>query len=261
MMGIGHDDVESEECTLVLVRCVEYSTSVKRTLAMVRGIFPRARVVAVPDRLNETHDFPSGLEILPLTAEKLDELNLFHKRGEIGWSCGDYALYLALSLRWTNAWVLEPDVLVSEAAYPLLTYYDATQTDLITTDFRVAENEWSWRSRLEDAADVSEVAACFFPLTRVSRRLATKCLNFRQELTDRLNQNPDLWVPNDESVVATVSSSGFTVVDLKSRHPSYFERWSWGGQPYGLSTLASPTVPFIAHPVTWEATVDGQHSS
>ncbi|NMF31969.1 hypothetical protein HF851_06715 [Corynebacterium ammoniagenes] len=190
-------------------------------------------VIAVPDLMNiPVREHQGILEqfsvaTCPLTQDFVNEngLTFWNDQRRTGWACGDYVLYRALSKKWDYAWIIEPDVYFLYEAISLLPKLSDSTTDLITTNFWRASNEWYWRKPLEDVMPGIDVHAMGFPLSRVSRSLAEKAFEFRQHVVSISNAGSR--VPNDESILATTAFvNGFTTLDLKKQYPNIFTYWS-----------------------------------
>jgi len=167
----------------------------------------------------------------------------------VGWKCGDYCYYVALEREWEYLWLVEPDVAFVNGASDILVKADTSTADLIGTRIGQRNPSWPWAERLAKASDFAEIRAVFFPLTRVSRRLAVSLLEARRVISARLAADDTLRVPNDESVVATVAlESGASTLDLKAEHPEVFDLWTWGVK-FWRPDVEAQGRPLIAHPV------------
>lgn len=219
---------EAQEKTLIAIRCVEFSDAAARVADDMRFFFPYASVVFVSDQRSKPSEFPEGRNVLPITIPKLDALGLFHARENVGWICGDYCYYVALELEWDYLWLVETDVAFSGDAANVMREAHATDADLIGTRIGPRPPHWPWHARMLAASDCEATQGLFFPLTRVSRRLAEESLAERQKISTVLLENLDLRVPNDEVVIAsTALRLGLETLDLKALRPDAFKNWSW----------------------------------
>lgn len=237
---------------IMIIRCTEINPIVQKLHYALSQALPLTPIIYVIDAIVEPVARSNGAEAIEMTAPELDRLGLYHGDARTGWICGDYAYYMALQHEWQYAWLIEPDVYVNERAYACIQEVDQSRADFLTTDFHKAESSWSWKSRLEAIAESVQVHACFFPLTRASRRLVIECLRFRQTMTQTLQSRPELWTPNDESVMATVAASQFEVVDLQKLYPRTFRYWRWG-KSMKAQDLYHASEPTIAHPVHFQS--------
>ncbi|WP_149029421.1 hypothetical protein [Corynebacterium halotolerans] len=190
-------------------------------------------VVAVPDLMNVSESEHErvlagfSMETEPLTEKFVEEsgLTFWNDRRRTGWACGDYVFYRALGRAWDYAWIIEPDVYFLNGTPSLLPSLAELDTDLITTNFWQASENWYWRKPLADILPSTDVHAMAFPLARVSRRLAESAFELRKRLVSEAK--PGSRIPNDESVLATAAHmSDFTALDLKKKFPSEFRYWS-----------------------------------
>lgn len=214
--------------TLIAIRCIEFTHAASRVADDMKYFFPEANVVFLSDQRLKTVAFPEGRSALPITIPKLDALELFHTRENVGWICGDYCYYVALEHQWDYLWLVETDVAFSGDAASIMREANATDADLIGTRIGMRPPNWPWHARMLAASDFETTQGLFFPLTRVSRRLAEASLTERQKITKVLLANPELRVPNDEVVVAsTAQRLGLETLDLKVLSPDAFKNWSW----------------------------------
>ena len=190
-------------------------------------------VIAVPDLMNipaEQHQRileTFSTETCPITHDFVvnNGLTFWNDQRRTGWACGDYVFYRALCKNWDYAWIIEPDVYFLNDAMSLLTEFSESETDLITTNFWRASNQWYWRKPLEDALPGIDIHAMGFPLSRASRNLVEKSFAFRKHVVSVSNAGSR--VPNDESILATSAFiNGFTTLDLKKEFPEIFSYWS-----------------------------------
>ncbi|WP_394159319.1 hypothetical protein [Galactobacter valiniphilus] len=198
---------------------------------MVRDVLPLAEIVYVSDERSSAYAWPQSCDVIRMTNEALASAGLFHERENVGWVCGDYAYALLLERQWDFAWLIEPDVALVGTAAELVRQADAGDADLIGTRIgvRPAEWNWPWRDRwLHLRPTQDDVQGLFFPLTRLSRSLASAVLQTRQEMTEPLKMDESARVPNDEVVVATVAYyGGYQTLDLKQLSPELFDMWNW----------------------------------
>lgn len=241
---------ESVPRSIAIIRCTEVDPIVEHLTSTLSKALPSVQIIYVVDAIDRPAVKSDDALTIAMTASELDHLGLYHGDPRTGWICGDYAYYLALQLDWRYAWLIEPDVYINERATAQLREADQSNADLLTTDFHKAESGWSWKPRLETVTDSidTDTYACFFPLTRASRQLVSDCLLYRQSMTSTLRRRPELWTPNDESVVATVAASKYRVIDLLTTYPRTFRLWSWD-RPLRTADLAHVNEPTIAHPV------------
>lgn len=215
--------------TVVLIRCTQFDEQAARVASEVRsqmGIEP----IFVPDCLKDASrgdadKWPEGAKVVKLDQDLASRLELFTARERIGWLCGDYVLYAALSLDWDYAWVIETDVSLI-GAQSVFNDLDLIDDDLLACRYTFPTAAWEPYGRLKAVWPDAQVASITFPLVRVSRRLAEAALGERQRFTRILEKDRDLRVPNDESVIASVAREhGFTVTDLLEQYPEVFRFW------------------------------------
>lgn len=235
--------------TLIAIRCVDYSPAVEHTAEQMKSFIPGAEAVFVSDQRRGPQEFPDGLDVIAITDEKLDSLGLFHQRDNVGWACGDYCYYAALERQWDSLWLVEPDVGFFGDAGDIITKAHSSNADLIGVRIGDRDDDWAWHSRLKRVSNFTETKGVFFPLTRVSRKLAMKALDARQAMTANLLADPRSRVPNDESVVATVAiTAKMKTLDLKTLNPHAFEKFHWR-PPLRWADIEATGETLIAHPV------------
>lgn len=233
--------------TLVAIRAKEYSEEVENAVIMAKSIWPDNQVVVISDAIEKEEPFPKHLDVIYITKTVLDELQLFYLRDKIGWAAGDYAYLVALRRDWDFMWLIEPDVFVSEDMYGLLRNLADKPVDLIATNINKRNENWVWTQRLRATTQFHTITGAFFPLTRLSRRLAEEILPIRQEISGKLVLDETLKVPNDESVVGTVSSwKRLTTLDLKKEFPTEFLHFSFNVRSLREDLL---TKSGVYHPV------------
>lgn len=237
--------------SVVLIRCTHFDEQTARVASEVRsqmGIEP----IFVPDCLTDASrgdadKWPEGAKVVRLDQNLASRLGLFTARERIGWLCGDYVLYAALSLDWDHAWVIETDVSLI-GAREVFNELESHSDDLLACRYTFPSAAWEPYGRLKSVWPDAQVASITFPLVRVSRRLAEAALFERQRFTNILERNQDLRVPNDESVIASVARGGdYSVTDLLEHYPEVFRYWRTVVR-YPLSDLAERVqAPKIVH--------------
>ncbi len=242
----------------ILLRCVRPNSRVFDLIEQLKELEQSSeaeyKIFAVPDRLGQAFSEDDGIfeakgvTPLPLTGEFLEtsKLHYFEEKDRTGWACGDYVIYRALEYDWDYAWVVEPDVYFLNDSHRLIQRWDGLPQGLLATHIWPAAGNWMWRKQLQWFLPREQVYAMGFPLLRVSRSNAEKCLEFRQFITKNMPENAR--IPNDESIVATVSHrSGEGVLDLKQCHPEMFKFWSTAMR-YPIADLReNETAPLIVH--------------
>ena len=234
--------------TLIAIRCMSYTEDVKNVAKSMQFFFPDSDIIFASDQRMKHHEFPDGTDVIPMTNDKLDALGLFRSRENVGWICGDYCYYVALEREWDYLWLVEPDVAFGGDAATVMRRAEATEVGLIGTNIGVRPEGWKWATWLRASSDFDEARGVFFPLTRVSRRLAEAALNERQKMTATLAADTTLRVPNDESVIAsTALRLGLPSLDLKALHPEAFSQWSWRTR-ICVDEIAHSIQPKFTHP-------------
>lgn len=234
--------------TLIAIRCVEYSEAVRQVALDMQIFFPDAGIVFVSDQRSRVQEFPPGVDVIPITKHKLDSLGLFHARENVGWVCGDYCYYLTLDMDWDFLWLVEADVAFTGDAGAIMREVNSTNVDLIGTRIGERHFSWPWAPRLLAASDITSARGVFFPLTRVSRKLAEAALAHRQRISSVLIANETLLVPNDEVVIAsTAHAMGMDHTDLQAAYPEAFQKWNWLVR-YCRDELGSGVAPQFVHP-------------
>lgn len=250
--------VGSMKKVAVLIRCVRPSARLFDLAKQLKELDQSKEVkyefFAVPDRLSQGNKEDdrifetNGLTPLPLTTEFLESsrLHYYEEKERTGWACGDYVIYRALENEWDYAWVVEPDVYFLNNSHLLIQKWDGLPQGLLGTHIWPAAGNWMWRKQLQWFLPEEQVYAMGFPLLRISRSNAEKCLELRQFITQNMPDNAR--IPNDESIVATVSHrSGEGVLDLKQCHPEIFKYWSTAMRYPVADLRETESTPLIVH--------------
>ncbi len=142
---------------------------------------------------------------------------------------GDYAYYACLKYGWDYMWLLEPDLFIGQDAFEMLNSVQNMNIDLIGTNIGIRSTNWPWTNRLRATTSFHTVSGVFFPITRVSRRLALESLKIRQEISTKIKDSElRREVPNDESVIATTCNwKRYSSIDLREKYPKLFTNFGW----------------------------------
>lgn len=243
----------------ILIRCVRPNQRVFALADQLKELRQRDCAVeyqfyAVPDRLSvadagdDLKFREHGLTPLAITPEFIEEkgLHYYEERERTGWACGDYVFYRALEHEWDYAWVIEPDVYFINNSHKLIARWDTLPQGLIATHIWPAAGNWMWRKQLQWFLPHQQIYAMGFPLVRLSRSNAERCLEFRQGITSKLR--PNTRIPNDESIVSTVAHrSEEGVLDLKQCHPEIFRYWSTAMRYPVLDLKEMHESPLVVH--------------
>ena len=173
-------------------------------------------VVAADERFEtlDTLEFPKA----SLTEDSLNRLGLA-SHPNVGWLCGDYALYLAAELvpDADQYWSIDRDVRINfERPADFFSAFADLELDFLGVRHEMAPPNWYWLSRMEPHR--ARVYQTLFGTLRVSRRAVTHLLRERRALSGV----PSHLYPNDESFVASVlANDGFTCGVFRDRQ-DYF---------------------------------------
>lgn len=214
--------------TIIGIRCVKYDKQTEDMYNTMKKIFPEHKIFFIVDSINKTNIFPKGYNTLDINIDVLKELSLYYEDSKIAWKAGDYSYYVSLKYDWDYMWLIEPDVYISSDLYNFIKKIDQKKEDLITTKYGERNSNWIWKNRLVTTTQFKRVWWSFFPLTRVSRTLVESSYEVRKEITKNLRQNSDLLVPNDESVIGTVTHwKKLSVLNLSKEYPHIFSRFDF----------------------------------
>ncbi|MBZ5981201.1 hypothetical protein [Leuconostoc gasicomitatum] len=217
--------------TVVGIRATHFSLDLEDVFQTIKNIFPGFTVYVVVDETNKKKSgaFPSYMNLLMIDDQLLDDLGLYYKSKKIGWIAGDYAYYIALKYDWDFMWMIEPDVFIGQDSFKILQEAQKSQVDLVGTNINIRSDNWPWTKRMRSTTQFHTISGVFFPLTRVSRRLAVAALKIRREVSMVLEKKQvELQIPNDESTIATTAMwKHYGYLDLKKEFPSHFRNFGW----------------------------------
>lgn len=242
--------------SIAVINCMEYNADVERVTAYMHAALPKSEVVFFPDCRSGSLEYPRECRLFPMTDQTLDKLKLTKGRpgkgmqNNVGWACADYAFYHLLSEKWDYLWLIEPDVGMNEAGIKLLNELDKRDDDLIGYRASARPGSWPWGKPFLDVTGYSSFYGVFFPLVRVSRRLAEECYRLRKvtsEINDADSESP---IPHCEALVASVAYNNlaFKVCNLKDDYAEAFKHFN-DKQHYLLSQVDSIEAPNFVHPV------------
>ncbi|OKL49484.1 hypothetical protein BSR29_00535 [Boudabousia liubingyangii] len=238
--------------TLIAVRCQALDDDAYRIAHDLKDSIPGdVQIAYVRDERNVNFDPISewgGGVVVPITKDYLTDLGLFWRRENIGWICGDYVYYAVLHLEWDHLWVVEPDVFLAGDVRKLFGEVSEMDYDFVGTRIWERNDSWVWYDKIHRVWPEATVWSAFFPLTRVTREVATACYAARLKISEMLEADETLFVPNDEAVVGTVVNNfGFTKLNLMDKYKEEFRYW--GFRPsYCYTNFSASTSPIVVHP-------------
>ncbi len=215
--------------TIIGIRCVNYDKNTQRIYKIIHDIFPKYDILFFSDSLNrESDDFPDDVNVFKITKDVLSKAELSYSDKKTSWKAGDYAYCLALMYEWDYMWLIEPDIFISQDNYELFRNIDKSKVDLIASVYAEQDKTWFWGDVIKKVTDFDKVFGAFFPLTRLSRRLAEEVYEERKKISEIIDRNKNLEFPNDESVVGCVTySKEMSALVLKDEYDKQFKHFDW----------------------------------
>lgn len=215
--------------TIIGIRCVNYDEKVRRIYKIIHKIFPTYKILFFSDSLNKNGvGFPKNANVVRITKDALSSLKLSYEDKRTGWKAGDYSYCLALTYDWDYMWLIEPDIFISEDNYELFRNIESRNVDLITSIYDEQGDDWYWSHVIRQVTSFKSVFCAFFPLTRLSRKLAEKVYLERKKISSKLSYDRNLSLPNDESVVGSVAHfNKMSTLVLKDEYSEQFKDFNW----------------------------------
>lgn len=207
---------------MLLIRTTELSpelASLAQTLSVASGL-PVAYLI--DERRGVVASTAAKVSI---TEDKIAQLGL-HAPADVGWSCGDYGLYIAQAEHPDAPffWLIEHDVRISGDVAGFFTTMAARTEDVLTSRLQPADRYWWW-IKTAQARD-ADPFRCFFPMGRFSAAALRLMLVTRQHQS-RQTWRRQLW-PNDEAFVATtIANSRLSAGDFNATLDQYYDEDSW----------------------------------
>ena len=194
-------------------------------------------VYLVLDETKGPADPAPGEDRISLTYGLFEAMGLY-STPDIGWRCGDYALYAARKALpdVTYFWMIEPDVRIGlQDLGDFFGYFAAhPDYDLLATYYGAAGPEYQWTAMIAPFA--AHPKKCMFPIVRFSARALDYLLLRRRLLseafwsgryTDGRLRSLEIW-PNDEVFTATMlHEGGFRAADLNATGREFYDSQSF----------------------------------
>lgn len=228
-----------------------------KLVRLLKERFPGAKVVCALDCF---HSRPSGrykeitlygADIFEMTRDWLKSVNLAYLGQKTGWIAGDYAIYAALQYsEWDNAVLVEPDIEFINNSFEDFTRLILENTsDLSAVRLRHAEQWYVWTNHLKIIdSHISSPGMMWFGLLKVSRSLAERCFNYRQQISSHPKVINLESTPNDESIFAGIAfTEGYTTTDWLIEYPELFKYFSTYHKVPAGSFAEELTEPYIVH--------------
>ena len=203
----------------------------------------------------------AGREYLGLTQEVFAGLQLY-STPDIGWRCGDYALYAARQAfpEASHFWMVEPDVRIGLGDVgPFFRHFEERPDyDLLATYYGRAGAEYMWTAMI--APFCAEPRKCMFPIVRFSAAALDYLLLQRRVLSSAFREERywdgrlrslEIW-PNDEVFTASMlHQGGFVASDINGLGGSFYNDQTFSyAFPISLARFGSrPLDGQIYHPV------------
>lgn len=193
-----------------------------------------------------------------ITYEKITKLGLYAP-ADVGWSCGDYGLYIAQAEHPSEPffWLIEHDVRFAGDAAIFFQSMATRSEDLLTSRLQPADRYWWWTKTVQ--ARDAKAFRCFFPLERFSSTAISLMLRVRQHHSRQLIRRR-LW-PNDEAFVSTtIANSQLSAADFNGTARQYYDDLTWTYDNFFRTADVPGTEPHMPprlyHPVLSDANIE-----
>ncbi len=250
--------------------------NVDKTLVLIRTHYIDDLVTGLIDKIQKETGFtvylvldetkgplekPANLKQVSLTQDLFASMRLY-STPDVGWRCGDYALYAA-RLAVPDAgyfWMIEPDVRISQEDLGRFFQHfgEHRSYDMLAPYYGDAGPEYKWTAMI--APFSAHPKKCMFPIVRFSARALDYLLLRRRILSqvfwneryrDGRLRSLEIW-PNDEVFTATmIQEGGFQAADLNSTGTQFYDEQTFSyAFPISLQRFASrPMDGRVYHPV------------
>lgn len=192
-----------------------------------------------------------------ITISKLESLGLFTGAENIGWLCGDYALYVMAHENpdYSGYWLIEDDALIySGQLKNLLAKPLEKSIDFSAHAFGSATDRWPWKSSIQHLYKKNDVKKCLFGICYMSKEFCASAFNKRIELSKLYNSQKNMpSYPNDESfVMNALDHSKFKLLSLSGLYGEEFVKdykWTTSGVIHRYDSVLSKASPGFFHPI------------
>ncbi len=218
-------------------------------------------VCLVVDETKGTLAAMAGRDHVALTQDLFAGLQLY-STPDIGWRCGDYALYAARKAlpEAGHFWMIEPDVRINlDNVGSFFRHFDRLpEYDLLATYYGHAGPDYKWTAMI--APFCAEPRKCMFPIVRFSAAALDYLLLQRRVLSSAFREERywdgrlrslELW-PNDEVFTASMlHQGGFLAADINALGGTFYHDQTFSyAFPISLERFGSmPRDGQIYHPV------------
>ena len=209
------------------IRCHNFGESEQFLYSTLLEYFSKDTIFFIVDEIEKPKIFPDWVNKVSLDSAFIASNHLYDKP-KVAWQCGDYFYYVFKEkIEADFYWLIEPDVLINlRSVAGFFEFFKDNKTDALVTEFRVAKEHWVWYESAKAIFDPPY--ACFFPLTRLSKRSVEIMQAKRQQISVKhLGQQHKAQFPNDEALLANaLMEAGIKPVDFSSYFPEQFESFS-----------------------------------
>jgi hypothetical protein len=182
--------------------------------------------------------------------------NSLHFQEDIGWRCGDYALYVARNAFPDTRyfWLIEYDVRIAAANFTdffrLFVPYE--EIDFIAPALSRRFGDWRWHAPM--ARCRRAVYGCLFPIIRISAAAIDHLYGARRQASMSKSSVYDSEWPNDEGFVSTeLVNAGYRCRDLNSFGRRFYTRgtFSYWRPHQGADFDTGRSDGMVYHPVLY----------
>jgi hypothetical protein len=251
--------------SVALIRTIDIDADVKRLKEELAPYFGE-NIYVMAERYREfpSHNYRGNVQppyfidndVIYVTRGFL-ELNRLPYFDKVGWQCGDFNYFAALSALpdYDYYWLIECDVSFQADTAKLFGAIDSNASDLIALYLGVAHQQWVWRTAMSRYTS-ADVFFCLYPISRISNKGVRHLFEERIKYSNSADTANGTWAvgradlyANDESFTATIlKRDGFTCTSLNDIIPTETTLAATLFQAYHPIELEHMN-EFVVHPV------------